>query len=437
MVLQRITAPTKTRSKLLLIDDREDNLLSIEAILEPSGYHFVKARSGKEALRILLKEVDFSLILMDVRMPNQSGFETAALIYERERMRHIPIIFITANNFGDEELFKGYQAGAVDYIYKPVNPDVLRAKVAVFVDLYEKTKQLRQQEESLLLANKKLEKEIRDRIASEEKVQTLNRQLLGNIDHLKLVNKELDRFAFMASHDLQEPLRKIRLFSSKFLSRHKDSERLGLEEIERIQYSAERMQNLIRDILTMARVTIHATEFVPTNANELLSEVIEELDEIIQEKKAKFIIDKIPVVHVHPGLIRLLFRNLISNALKFTREGVPPVINIYAEIPPASKNLVDGSYCTIIIKDNGRGFDPRYSEEIFGMFTRLQRDNHQEGTGLGLALCKKIVQHHKGTISAESVENEGASFIMSLPRQSPDKKIMPLIESDYHLKYKG
>lgn len=425
-----------TRSKLLLIDDREDNLLSIEAILEPSGYHFVKARSGKEALRILLKEFDFSLILMDVRMPNQSGFETAAMIYERERMRHIPIIFITANNFSDEELFKGYQAGAVDYIYKPVNPDVLRAKVAVFVDLYEKTKQLQQQEESLLVANKKLETEVRERIASEKQVQSLNRQLLGNIEHLKIVNKELDRFAFMASHDLQEPLRKIRLFSSKFLSRHKDSENPGLEDIERIQNSAEKMQNLIRDILTMARLTIDSTELVPTNANELLDEVIDELNETIQEKKAKFVIDKIPIVHVHPGLIRLLFRNLISNALKFTREGVPPVINIYAEIPPSSRNLADATYCTVIVKDNGLGFNPRYSEEIFGMFTRLQRDNRQEGTGLGLALCKKIVQHHKGTISAEGVENEGAAFIMSLPRQSPQKKVIPLIEPDYYLKYK-
>lgn len=426
-----------TNSKLLLIDDREDNLLSIEAILEPSGYHFVKARSGKEALRILLKEYDFSLILMDVRMPNQSGFETAAMIYERERMRHIPIIFITANNFGDEELFKGYQAGAVDYIYKPVNPDVLRAKVAVFVDLYEKTKRLREQEENLRIANKKLEKEVRERIASEEKVQSLNRQLLGNIEHLKIVNKELDRFAFMASHDLQEPLRKIRMFSGKFLSRHKDSENLGLEDIERIQRSAERMQNLIRDILTMARLTIDSSEMVPTNANELLDDVIEELDEVIQEKKAKFVIDKIPVVHVHPGLIRLLFKNLVSNALKFTREGVPPVINIYAEIPPSSRSVTDTSYCTIVVKDNGKGFDSRYSEEIFGMFTRLQRDSRLEGTGLGLALCKKIIQHHKGTISAESAENEGASFIMSLPRQSPEKKIIPLIEPDYHLKFKG
>lgn len=424
-----------TRSKLLLIDDREDNLLSIEAILEPSGYQFVKARSGKEALRILLHEYDFSLILMDVRMPNQSGFETAAMIYERDKMRHIPIIFITANNFGDEELFKGYQAGAVDYIYKPVNPDVLRAKVAVFVDLYEKTKRLRQQEKSLLIANKNLEKEVRERIASEEKVQTLNRQLLGNIEHLKSVNKELDRFAFMASHDLQEPLRKIRLFSSKFLTRHKDLQNVDLEDIERIQKSAEKMQNLIRDILTMARVTLDSTEFVPTNVNDLMGEILEELDETIQEKKAKFVIDKIPLVHVHPGLIKLLFRNLISNALKFTRDGVPPVINIYAEIPQSSREQAEGS-CTVIVKDNGPGFDPRYAEEIFGMFTRLQRDSRHDGTGLGLALCKKIIQHHKGTISAQSKENEGASFIMSLPRQSPKKKIIPLIEPDYHLKFK-
>src|SRR5690242_17694569 len=121
--------------KILLVDDREDNLLSIETILEPNGYHFVKARSGREALKILLSEYDFAMILMDVKMPNLNGFETASLIYERDRLKHIPIIFITANNFGDENLFKGYQAGGVDYIFKPINPDVLRAKVAVLVDL--------------------------------------------------------------------------------------------------------------------------------------------------------------------------------------------------------------------------------------------------------------------------------------------------------------
>src|SRR6476620_10073288 len=124
--------------KILLVDDREDNLFSIETILEPDGYQFVKADSGRQALKILLKEVDFALILMDVKMPNLNGFETAALIYERERLRHIPIIFVTAFNEGEENLFKGYRTGAVDYIYKPVDSELLRAKVAVFTDLYQK-----------------------------------------------------------------------------------------------------------------------------------------------------------------------------------------------------------------------------------------------------------------------------------------------------------
>src|SRR6187402_714213 len=122
--------------KILLVDDREDNLLSIETILEPSGYQFVKANSGRQALKILLKELDFAMILMDVNMPNLNGFETASLIYEREKLKHIPIIFITANNYGDENMFKGYQSGAVDYLFKPLNPDLLRAKVNVLIELY-------------------------------------------------------------------------------------------------------------------------------------------------------------------------------------------------------------------------------------------------------------------------------------------------------------
>src|SRR6476661_1547929 len=139
--------------KILLVDDREDNLLSLETILQPDGYYFIKANSGREALKILLKQYDFALILMDVKMPGLNGFETAAMIYEREKLKHIPIIFITANNYGDENIFKGYQAGAVDYIYKPINPDLLRAKVAVFIDLYKKNHRLLAQEKNLLAAN--------------------------------------------------------------------------------------------------------------------------------------------------------------------------------------------------------------------------------------------------------------------------------------------
>src|SRR5215207_7744370 len=167
------------QQKILLVDDREDNLLSIETILEPAGYTFVKANSGREALKILLNEFDFALILMDVKMPNLNGFETAALIYERERLKHIPIIFITANSYGDDNIFKGYRTGAVDYIYKPINPELLRAKVSVFIDLYQKNRRLLMQEQKLKAINKNLEDEISERKASEEKIKQLNRQLLG------------------------------------------------------------------------------------------------------------------------------------------------------------------------------------------------------------------------------------------------------------------
>src|SRR6476620_6506362 len=147
------------KKKILLVDDREDNLFSMETILEQDGYELVKANSGRQALKILLTEFDFALILMDVKMPNLNGFETAALIYEREKLKHIPIIFITANNYGEDNIFKGYRMGAVDYIYKPINSELLRAKVSVLVDLYRKNHRLIEQEKRLTVINRNLEME--------------------------------------------------------------------------------------------------------------------------------------------------------------------------------------------------------------------------------------------------------------------------------------
>src|SRR6185503_18913282 len=210
---------TASRSdiKILVVDDREDNLFSIEAILEKDNYNIVKANSGRAALKILLAQHDFSLILMDVQMPDLSGFETATIIYEREKLKTIPIIFITAHDYNEEYIFKGYKMGGVDYIYKPINPELLRVKVGVFVELYRKNQQLLQHEKKLLATNRSLQKEIEERKASEEKIKFLNTQLIQNNAHLKAVNEELDRFAFVASHDLQEPLRKIQVFSDKIL----------------------------------------------------------------------------------------------------------------------------------------------------------------------------------------------------------------------------
>jgi signal transduction histidine kinase len=410
------------QSKILLVDDREDNLLSIETILEPGGFKFVKANSGRQALKILLTEFDFALILMDVKMPNLNGFETASLIYEREKLKHIPIIFITANNYGEENIFKGYRTGAVDYIYKPINPELLRAKVSVFVDLYQKNHRLLAQEQKLVAINKNLQIEIHERKASEERVKELNRQLLENIARLESANKDLDRFAFMASHDLQEPLRKIRIFSDLLSVKYRevlDDE--GKMNITRIQGAAERMQALIKDILTFSKISIEKGKFEKTNLNTVVEDVLSELEITVQEKHAQVITDKLPMVQVNPGLIRPLFYNLISNALKYSKKNVAPVVKIWSE---AQDNQPEHKYCRIYIEDNGIGFDQKYSEEIFGMFKRLHLNTEYEGTGIGLALCKKIVEEHNGFISAKSKVNEGSTFIISLPARQPQAVIL-------------
>jgi len=402
--------------KILLVDDREDNLLSIETLLENSGFQFVKASSGRQALKILLTQYDFALILMDVKMPDLNGFDTASLIYEREKLRHIPIIFITAQGYDDENVFKGYRAGAVDYIYKPINPDLLRAKISVFVELYKKTHQLLAQEQKLTTINKSLENEINERKMSEEKVKALNLQLLQNIDKLEGANKDLDRFAFMASHDLQEPLRKIHMFSDRLYNKyepHLDDE--GKKYITRIKNATVRLQELIKDIMTFSRISIEKGAFIQSELGPIIKDVITEMESIVAEKNAKIIIETLPALPVHPNLIRPLIYNLVHNALKYCKENVAPIVRIRAESDASESSGSDIKYCRIYFEDNGIGFDQTYSQQIFDMFKRLHQQNEYEGTGIGLALCKKIVEEHDGYISARSVAGEGSTFIVSLP----------------------
>jgi signal transduction histidine kinase len=406
--------------KIMLVDDREDNLLSMETVLEPDGYRFVKATSGRQVLKTLLSDLDFALILMDVQMPNLNGFETASLIYERERLRHIPIIFITANNYGEENLFKGYRAGAVDYIYKPVNPDLLRAKVSVFVDLYRKNQRLMAQEQKLVTINRNLEMEINERKASEEKVTELNKQLLENIARLEAANKDLDLFAFMASHDLQAPLRKVRMFSDRLLNSSENQ--LGKEGrlyLSRIQEVSKRMQDLINDILRFSKISVEKQNFGAVDLNGVIDEVLSEMEPTIREKAADVQVDKLPVLPASTVLMGPLFSNLISNSLKYSKKQEPPQIRIRYEEGPAltaaNGRETSTRYGRIFIEDNGIGFDQKYAEQIFDMFRRLHPNAEYEGTGIGLALCKKIVEMHKGFISALGKPGEGATFIVSLP----------------------
>lgn len=405
--------------KILLVDDREDNLFSLETILEADGYVFKKASSGRQALKILLTEFDFALILMDVKMPTLNGFETAALIYEREKLKHIPIIFITANTYGEENIFKGYRTGAVDYISKPINPELLRAKVAVFVELFDKTRQLRLQEQKLTAMNKKLQDEIKDREATELKIRELNEELKQNIAHLENANQELDRFAFMASHDLQEPLRKIRMFSDLVYSRNEAVlPESGKEHLKKIQVAAGRMQTLIQDILMFSRISTIKEPFVETDLNVLFDEVRSDLKDSIQEKNAEFIVDRLPVIRCNPRLISLLFQNLVNNALKYARKDIAPVIRISAETSNTKSQKIHSpseKHCRIFIEDNGIGFDQQFADQIFQMFKRLHHHTEYPGTGIGLTLCKRIAEVHSGSISARSKLGKGSTFIVSLP----------------------
>lgn len=411
--------------KILLVDDREDNLLSIEAILQSGGYQFVKANSGRQALKVLLGEVDFALILMDVKMPNLNGFETASLIYEREKLKHIPIIFITANDYGDEGMFRGYQSGAIDFILKPVNPALLRAKVGVLVELYRKNRLLLEQEKKLITINRNLEREIHERKVSEEKVQQLNKKLLENIANLESANKELERFAFMASHDLQEPLRKIRMFSDRLFSKYKDVFADDTKMVTRIQQAAERMQALIIDILAFSRISNDKSAFVTTDLGVVVNEVLSEMDDEIAEAGATVTVGNLPALTVSPSLIRPLFCNLLSNALKYRNKDVPTRVSVSAEVSsfPVEGNDTMNRYWRIFVEDNGIGFEQKYAEEIFGMFRRLHHNGGEyAGTGVGLALCKKIAELHNGFISARGVPGEGSVFTVSLPLQITEKQ---------------
>jgi signal transduction histidine kinase len=415
----------KPEAKLLVVDDREDNLFSIEAILENNDYTIIKANSGKAALKMLLADQDFSLILMDVQMPDLSGFETATIIYERDKLKDIPIIFITAHSYDEDYIFKGYRMGAVDYIYKPINPELLRAKVAVFVELYRKNKELLIHEKKLLSANKSLQKEIDDRIASEEKVRLLNDQLTENIAHLKAVNEELDRFAYVASHDLQEPLRKIMVFGDKILlNNNKDPE--TEKYLKKIVNSSRHMQSLINDLLSFSKASVQSYDFKETDLNILAREALSELEVEIEKTNAEIHIEKLPIISAVPSMIRQLFYNLVSNALKFRKNAMKPVIHIYAERLKQSGTLLsyklnpEGNYYKISVTDNGIGFDPKYTDEIFMVFKRLHSYHEFEGTGVGLSICKKIIEKHNGFITAESGIDKGSTFIMGLPERQPE-----------------
>jgi two-component system sensor kinase FixL len=259
---------------------------------------------------------------------------------------------------------------------------------------------------------------------------------------LKRSNNELQDFASVASHDLQEPLRKVRAFGDRLKTVCADSiSEKGLDYLVRMQNAANRMQTLINDLLTFSRVTTKAQPHRLVKLNQVTEEVLSDLEVRIEDLNAIVKVDPLPTVVADPLQMRQLIQNLIGNALKFHKPDERPVVEMYAT-PSDKEDEFDGTYdmpatgfCQIVIKDNGIGFEQKYADRIFAVFQRLQGRSEYEGTGVGLAVCRKIVERHGGNIIARSKPGQGAKFIITLPTRSKKEEVKDVsnIKADYNI----
>jgi len=396
--------------KILLVDDNENNLLSMEIVLESEHYSFFKATSGREALRILLHEDEFSLILLDVKMPIMDGYETAELIYQRDKLKNIPIIFITAHDYEEEAMFKGYQAGAVDFIRKPFKPEILRSKVAVFVELYKKNKLLRKQEErlqiinnDLMLLNQDLEQRVLERTIE---LESLNKEL-------KALNLSKDKFLSVISHDLRNPLTSL-LLSSKNLNNN--IENISPKEISVFAGIIHRTSNKIleqlNELVDWAKKQREKTNFNPEKLHLIkqINESLELLKAGAIQKSIRFDnnIGRDVYVNADPLMLRSVLQNIVTNAIKFTPQGGGD-IKVSAM---AMETMVE-----ICVQDFGMGMSKETQEMLIGnsATTSLSGTDDEKGTGLGWLLVKDFVAQHGGAIKIESELGKGTCIKFTIP----------------------
>ncbi|HEU4389604.1 MAG TPA: ATP-binding protein, partial [Blastocatellia bacterium] len=246
------------------------------------------------------------------------------------------------------------------------------------------------------------------------------RELRAFAEKLERSNRELQDFAYIASHDLQEPLRKVMAFGDRLKAKCGQAVTSeGLDYLERMRNAAARMQVLINDLLAFSRVTTKARPFVAVNLNEVARDVLSDLEVRIEQVGGSVEVDELPTIEADSMQMRQLLQNLIGNALKFHRKGVPPLVRVRAIFPSQGHNGNSAAVCQLVVEDNGIGFDERYLDRIFTVFQRLHGRGEYEGTGIGLAICRKIAERHGGSITATSQPDLGTSFMVALPLRQP------------------
>ena len=363
---------------IMIVDDKPENLLALDALLKTPDLkdriNIVKALSGAEALGRLLED-DFGLILLDVQMPDMDGFEVAALLRKSERNSATPIIFVTAINKESKHVFEGYEVGAVDYLFKPIDPHITVSKVRVFVQLAEQRRSLEKMNYELAVSN-----------------------------------EELQRYGYAVAHDIQEPLAVIQSYLKLIKRRY--GGKLDEDFDEFLQFgldSSDRMRNLIKDLLKYAAFAMEASDQRQIDLNSSMREVEKNLKHLIDHNGVKIQYEPLPKILFNEWRIIQLLQNIIGNAIKFRGEQ-PPVIELTVK--------AQGNGHLFSIKDNGIGIASDRLKTVFNLFERLHQKKGHVGNGLGLAICRSIIEKYHGQIWIESQEGIGTTVFFTLPDEN-------------------
>lgn len=516
---------------ILLVDDMPEKLLSLEVVLSSLDQNVVKATSGREALRLILKR-NFAVIVLDINMPGIDGFEAAALIRQRPASAHTPIIFVTSFSTSDAEIYRGYSLGAVDYLFAPIIPEVLRSKVSVFIELARKSRQLQRQAEALRRAdeerltrqltetNTRLEWETRrnhffrlsiellgiadywgvfaqtnptwatalgyseeelrghslfefvhpddqaatretlagitealeprffenrfrhrngtyrwlawtiapfaaegllyifardntERREREDEVRALNENLKKQAVILQTLNEELESFSYSLSHDLRAPLRAISSYSEMLIAGEAgELPPDALQILRGVNGNGMHMLQLIDDFLNFFRFGRGEVEPAAIDMETMARETIATLPPPAGKRAVEFKVAALPSARGDTAMVAQIFANLISNAVKFSgrRARARVEIGCVAKSRPP----------VYFVKDNGVGFNMEHYNKLFGVFQRLHADTDFAGTGIGLAIVRRIVQRHGGRVWAEAKINGGATFFFTLAPSRSD-----------------
>src|SRR2546422_2217880 len=377
-------APTllKTKVNILVVDDDATKRFALRTILAPLDENVVEAASGADALRQLLRN-EFAVVLLDVRMPIMDGFETAQLIRQRPRSELTPLIFVTALAQAEPARGGGYTWVAVDFVFAPVVPAILRAKVTVFVELYRAQQELRRYRTQL------------ETLVEERTIA------------LTAINRELEAFSYSVSHDLRAPLVSFDGLSQTLLEKYGNQlDATATDYLQRMREASKRMTSVFDGLQMLFRLTSGEIRREDVDVSSMAGEITQELRTAYPGRRVDVDIASGITVSGDQRLVRILLANLINNAWKFTGGQENARITIGQE-------AVDGE-SRIFVKDNGVGFDMIDSHRLFGAFQRLHSQSEFSGAGIGLATARRIVNRHGGRVLAEGAGGEGAAFYLRL-----------------------